>query len=310
MSRTLKGLALTGVIIVLLWLEHLFGRGVLTERAPFFLRDGCPALLLENGFFLVIALIAVAGLVLKEYRGMAAGLGIETGERFMFLTGSLLLLYLWGSTVCRYGGAVTCPLFLHDAEFGAIIILCIAVMLRLSWRSVRGCVGGSTAATAASVFGIIYIVLPFSFLVATRLRWGAGALFMVLAVCKLTDVGAYYFGKLIGGARMAPAVSPNKTWTGLLGGVLTAVGGALVIRPWAPVLPGPAAAVLFGLSVALVAVLGDLAESLIKREAGLKDSGRVLEGYGGLLDMVDDLLFVAPWAYLFLAGASVVASWG
>jgi phosphatidate cytidylyltransferase len=119
-----------------------------------------------------------------------------------------------------------------------------------------------------------------------------GAIICVVAC----DVGALGIGRWIGRHPMAPRVSPNKTWEGAIGGAACSVlAGVLIVRfmhPWTV----PKAALL-GLVVAVVSPLGDLCESLIKRELGLKDIGRMLPGHGGLLDRVDGLLFVLPATY-------------
>ncbi len=305
LSRTAKGLGLAGLIIFLLWLEHRLGRGALAEWIPArFLRDGCFALLLENGLLLVVALVLITSPVLREYAAMAAALGAGICVRFTTVAGALLLLYLWAGMVCRYADADTCLFFLHNSGLGAIMFLCMAPMVLLAWKSLKGRLGGGMLSVAAGALALLYAVLPFSFLLALRLRWGVGRLFMVLAVCKLTDVGGYYFGRLIGGPKMAPSVSPNKTWAGVFGGAVLAVAGAMVLQRWTVDFMGLWGGALFGLTMAGVAITGDLAESFMKREAGVKDSGRIIEGYGVVLDMVDDVLFVAPCAYLFLAAAA------
>ncbi len=303
LSRTLKGLALAGLILTLLWMDHIAGTGPAPGRG-----SGVMGAFFANGIVMVPVLMLVSAIALKEYRDLAAGAGVEVSARFMTTVGVLLLFLLWAGSICRYRGPEQCPLFLRRSGLNAIMVLCIVPMAQLGWRSVRGRINGSTVAVAASLLGLVYIILPLSFLVALRVRWGVGVLFIVLLVCKLTDVGAYYFGKMIGGPRMAPAVSPNKTWAGVFGGVFVAVPaavvGALGLGRWSSVdFIGPPAAAVFGLTVAGVAMLGDLAESLVKRDAGVKDSAHMIGGYGGVLDMIDDVLFVAPCAYLFLAVA-------
>jgi phosphatidate cytidylyltransferase len=153
------------------------------------------------------------------------------------------------------------------------------------------------AARHRSLFtGFLYVTLPALALVA--LEW-AHLLFVLWAmlVTWATDIFAYFTGRALGGPKLAPRVSPNKTWSGLLGGVAGAgiVGGAFAA--WAGlglpfVLAGPAMAVL--------AQLGDLYESALKRRFGLKDSSRLIPGHGGVLDRLDGLLPVALGAFLLL----------
>jgi len=123
----------------------------------------------------------------------------------------------------------------------------------------------------------------------------------LLLVVWATDIGGYIFGRWIGGPKLAPRLSPKKTWAGLIGGAgLAAVAGAAAIavlhRTGAAVLAVPAAAAL-----ALLAQAGDLAESAVKRHYGVKDSGNLIPGHGGVLDRIDGLLAAAPVFALFTA---------
>jgi phosphatidate cytidylyltransferase len=138
--------------------------------------------------------------------------------------------------------------------------------------------------------GVLYLAAPCAVLVWLRSdpRFGAGVVLWLLAVVATTDTAAYAAGRTIGGARLAPAISPGKTWAGLAGGV----GGAALVGAAAGVPLGwPAGlAGLLGAGLALIAQAGDLFESWLKRRAGVKDSGTLLPGHGGILDRVDGLL--------------------
>jgi phosphatidate cytidylyltransferase len=122
---------------------------------------------------------------------------------------------------------------------------------------------------------------------------GRSMVFWLLAVVWATDSGAYAVGRWLGGPRLAPRISPNKTWAGLLGGMASA---ALVGGLMAGVLgaAGLAVAALVGGGLAVVAQAGDLGESLVKRRFGVKDTGALIPGHGGLLDRVDGLLAATP----------------
>jgi phosphatidate cytidylyltransferase len=126
---------------------------------------------------------------------------------------------------------------------------------------------------------------------------------LLVVVTKFTDIGAYLTGSTIGRHKMIPRISPKKTWEGTVGGIAFAVVGAFLCR-W--VMPDEMAAltnlhaVVIGLLLGVAAVIGDLAESLIKREAGVKDSSTILPGHGGCLDMIDSLLFTAPLLYVYM----------
>ena len=146
--------------------------------------------------------------------------------------------------------------------------------------------------------GVIYCGLPVLALVFLR-RQDEGLLFAfwALALVWATDIGAFFAGRTIGGPKLAPKLSPNKTWAGLIGGVAAATALALILQaryglPWRMTLGTPLLAVL--------AQGGDLYESWLKRQAGVKDSGNILPGHGGVLDRLDGVVPVAPMA-AFLA---------
>jgi phosphatidate cytidylyltransferase len=138
---------------------------------------------------------------------------------------------------------------------------------------------------------------------------GLLALLSLIVTVKTSDVGQYAVGRLFGRHKLAPLVSPGKTWEGALGGVAFAVAAAWAVFRWgAPALVesralrmDPLAVVSFGVAVAIAGIVGDLAESMIKRDAGVKDSSSWLPGFGGVLDLLDSLLGAAPVAYLFWA---------
>jgi phosphatidate cytidylyltransferase len=124
-----------------------------------------------------------------------------------------------------------------------------------------------------------------------------------ILVTKFSDTGAYAIGSLIGKHKMIPRISPAKTWEGFGGAILVATGASLAFAHlFADKMPGmtPLHAVILGVILSSTAVVGDLIESLFKREAGVKDSGNFFPGIGGILDLLDSLLFNAPIMYLYL----------
>lgn len=166
--------------------------------------------------------------------------------------------------------------------------------------------GQTTRRLAATALGLVYLGLPAALLIHLRMQFGLSALLTMLAVVKLGDVGAYTIGRLIGRRKLVPKISPGKTIEGAVGHLAFAAGGAylcLTALPAAVASWGIAAApigraLLVGLVLGAAGMLGDLAESLLKRDAGLKDSSRWLPGFGGVLDMIDSLLLAAPIAWL------------
>ena len=138
-----------------------------------------------------------------------------------------------------------------------------------------------------------------------QLRWSQGelsglALAVTICVPKLGDVGAYLMGRAFGRHKMTPLLSPKKTWQGFAGGMIAAISTAIAFGSFEPRLFafGLPHAIAFGVLVGLAGVLGDLAESLVKRECGKKDASQTVPGFGGILDVIDSVLFAAPVAYL------------
>jgi phosphatidate cytidylyltransferase len=164
--------------------------------------------------------------------------------------------------------------------------------------------GGHLINLSGAVFAIVYVGLLGSFLVMLRIAYGVTALASMIVVAKLCDVGAYTVGRLIGRHKMAPSLSPGKTIEGAVGGIAFAILGAwlsvAVLFPLATGEPSQTTwvgVVVYGLAVGLAGMLGDLAESLIKRDVMRKDSGTNVPGFGGFLDIYDSLLLAAPVAF-------------
>lgn len=164
--------------------------------------------------------------------------------------------------------------------------------------------GGHLINLTGAVFAIVYVGLLGSFLVMLRIAYGVPALVSMIVVAKLCDVGAYTVGRLIGRHKMAPSLSPGKTIEGAVGGIAFAILGAwlsvAVLFPLATGSPSQTTwvgVVIYGLAVGLAGMLGDLAESLIKRDVMRKDSGTNVPGFGGFLDIYDSLLLAAPVAF-------------
>lgn len=141
-------------------------------------------------------------------------------------------------------------------------------------------------------FGIVYVAFPALALLFLRGQHdGLLLASWTLATVWVTDIGAYFAGRGIGGPKLAPAISPNKTWAGLIGGVASALGLGLLLWHFAGLRLQLA---LASPILAVIAQIGDLYESWLKRQAGVKDSGTILPGHGGVLDRLDGLVPVAP----------------
>ncbi|PKN53858.1 MAG: phosphatidate cytidylyltransferase [Deltaproteobacteria bacterium HGW-Deltaproteobacteria-14] len=153
-----------------------------------------------------------------------------------------------------------------------------------------------TAALRVAILwgSLVYIVVPFSFGLRIAVLPERMVIILLLAVVWAGDTGAYFVGRAIGRHKLYPLVSPKKTIEGAVGGLAASVGVAVLIAElWLPQLGAPHAVVI-GLLGGTAAQLGDLAESLVKRACGVKDSGRLLPGHGGMLDRVDGVIFAFP----------------
>jgi phosphatidate cytidylyltransferase len=257
---------------------------------------------------------AVALVTLAEYFDVAAGHGIEP-FRFLgyLLTVTLFAIGFWAGSASMVSAVAIFSALLFLFAFAPWILLCAA----MPRRELRGALPGA----AASYFGIVYV--DFSLLTLVFLRMMPGGWFFVLftlVVIWAGDSFAYYVGRAFGRLPLAPRISPKKTWEGtaaslagslLLALALTHFAGPIAAGLYqAHLLPEPVAFAVpprwmvsaVALCLNLAGQLGDLVESLMKRGAGIKDSGTLLPGHGGLLDRIDALLFAAPVALLLFAG--------
>jgi phosphatidate cytidylyltransferase len=198
------------------------------------------------------------------------------------------------------GGAAmwACQYWWNDQAVLASLILTVIVIL--AWR-LPGGTDGYLRDVMAGVFALAYIPLMAVFMVA-MLAPADGArrvlAFVILTICS--DIGGYFAGSLLGRHPMARIISPNKTWEGLAGSVIACLVAGAIVLP--ELLHGHAwQGVVTGAAAVTAAILGDLAESAIKRDLKIKDMGSVLPGHGGVLDRIDSLLITAPVIWLVLA---------
>jgi phosphatidate cytidylyltransferase len=210
----------------------------------------------------------------------------------------------------HYRAVFTVPLSLLAVVFLAIFAASI-------WT--RGVSGRPLAAVAVTVLGVIYTGAMISFGYGIRHHGyavgaaaGTALLGLPMVLTWASDTGAYFVGRAMGRRKLIPSVSPGKTVEGAVGGLLATVlvtwlYVAFVLGPVAQLGMGPANVVLFGIAISVAAQVGDLAESLLKREAGVKDSSRLIPGHGGVLDRLDSMFFVMPVAYLLLGAMLVPA---
>lgn len=177
--------------------------------------------------------------------------------------------------------------------FGATILAVVA------WRAVLG-IGRAAKDVTAGVFVAAYV--PFLAAFSTLMLGdplGAQRITTFVLVTVCSDIGGYAVGVVAGKHPMAPSVSPKKSWEGFAGSVASCLLAGMITVPW--LLGGPVwAGALLGLACVLMATLGDLTESMLKRDLGIKDLGDILPGHGGLMDRMDSLLVTAPVAWIIL----------
>jgi phosphatidate cytidylyltransferase len=181
-----------------------------------------------------------------------------------------------------------------------LVALTLTVLAILLWRLPEN-PDGYVRDVTAGVFVTMYVPLLAGF-AALMLREddGADRVVVFIAVTVLSDIGGYVAGVLFGRHPMAPTISPKKSWEGFAGSALfTAVGGALLVTLLVDGLWWEG--VVIGLAAMVAATLGDLCESMIKRDLGIKDMGSLLPGHGGMMDRLDSLLLAAPVTYLLLS---------
>lgn len=200
--------------------------------------------------------------------------------------------------------AVTVPYFVSGAAVPGTLVA-LAAVLGGTFRLLGEAPRRSTAAVMPEVLllagALLYVPGMLVFLDRILVVGGVATAFAVVLVSKTSDICGYVVGTLLGRKRIAPAVSPKKTWEGTIAGVLGSAGVAALLSP--ELVGPPAFSALVGALIGLASFLGDLAESGFKRWAGAKDSGALLPEFGGALDMLDGVLVAAPVAVVCLYGA-------
>jgi phosphatidate cytidylyltransferase len=238
-----------------------------------------------TAFCLLVALLAIPAQI--ELSRLAAAKGLR-----IFLPVSIMASILF-ATARYWPQLVEFPLETYLLLLSAFALLALPLYQYVSY--------GTTAVLAncgANYFSIAYLGLLSSFCVTIRIEFGLWHLLMFVFVVKSADIGAYAIGTLFGRHKFSPKISPGKSWEGMGGAMaaaaLVAIGFALNcgIMPWW-------SAMIFGLCFAFVGQMGDLVESMMKRDAEQKDSGQKVPGFGGVLDIIDSPLVAAPFAYLF-----------
>jgi phosphatidate cytidylyltransferase len=291
--RLISAAVILSVLLTLVWLDY---RQL----------GGAPA-----GAFLLPVLLLAIGLATGETLELLAAKNYRLVAPVLFAGNVALPLAAALPLVSQLLGRKL-PAVNPLGDFGwPLVVLAIATVAVLIGEMQRFSQPGTAIVHAAlGVFTLVYVGLLGSFLALLRLfhdnAWGLAALFSVLLIVKMGDVGAYAFGRNLGRTKLTPVLSPGKTWEGAIGGVATAcLVSWLFFHFAAPLIvtsgyrePHWAAALAYGLILAVAGLVGDLAESLLKRDMQRKDSSSWLPGLGGVLDIIDAVLVAAPVGWL------------
>lgn len=248
---------------------------------------------------IVLCVISVFGLM--EFCDMSEKRGVMCFRRYAVVSGCVFVIVNWfGYTGRLLGELPQGPLLLTMASSGLIIVGLF--VRRLFWEDMRH----GFAAIGSTVLGLVYVPWLLVFLMGVYFHsatFGSWWLLYFILVTKSSDMGAYAIGSMMGKHKMIPRISPGKTWEGFGGAIAVSTGVSLVFAHFAQdKLIGITVvhAVILGIVLSVGAVVGDLIESLFKRESGMKDSGAYFPGIGGVLDLVDSLLFNAPIMFAYL----------
>ncbi|HYE30018.1 MAG TPA: phosphatidate cytidylyltransferase [Methylomirabilota bacterium] len=255
-----------------------------------------------SDYLFLIIMLVLAGIGLHEFYEMVRKRGLVCFKGWGIFGGLLLMsaTFLW------IGGVLSVdlpPAKANDFETSFLILFVLGLCIRqfVSRNNTEGLMAIST-----TLFGLMYVPWLLNFVQKINFFPGVDGRYYVLyfiLVTKFSDLGAYVTGSLFGKHKMIPRISPGKTWEGFAGAIVisTLISVAFVQLAGERLKGmGMIDAIILGVVLSAAAVVGDLIESLFKREAGVKDSGQLFPGIGGILDLMDSLLFNAPLMYLYL----------
>lgn len=233
-------------------------------------------------FFTLLA-ASVIGVALWEFYHIAKGKGFKPLSG-LGIVGSIAYLYSV-QLVVEYPAFFLLPYF---------ILFLIMALGFLSYFFVGE---RPLSNLATTFFGLVYLTVPLGLLITINFDFGRSYLVYLILITKLTDTGAYFFGKKFGRVKLAPYISPNKTWEGAVGGFVVGITASLILSP----LVGFSfnTGLFLGTLLSLASIFGDLTESLLKRDLGVNNSSH-LPGLGGFLDIVDSMVFTTPLMFFYL----------
>ncbi len=303
-QRITFGAFMIAALIGLIWADDYFAQQLAEERSPTLLIN--VALLLHEGLLLTLVVAVLAVFAVREMSRLLRGAGHQAAA-------------VWAAIACL--GLIFIPWFVRNnisKEVSADITTDYTYTLNWLIAMVVGTflvvgarrrTAGAAGAIGSTLLIILYIGVLSGYLVRIRMWGSAWLVLYVLFVVKICDIGAYFTGMAIGRNKLIEWLSPKKTWEGLLGGVvasaLLAIGLAKLAAAYGPLSlrttwPGTKQAAIFGVLMAVIGQMGDLVESLFKRDAQAKDSGAVVPSFGGVMDIIDSPLLTAPIAFWML----------
>jgi phosphatidate cytidylyltransferase len=293
-NRLTYGPMMLGGLFLLLVLDHYIQKWT---RNPARHQPGVA------GVGLVVLLLVISPIAVAELATLFTAEAVRPYRRMSAIAAGLLIIHAFCTQFAWFR-----PLAASSLMFIVVFVMLAAALTR-AWDKETA---GAIHRMAGTVLSTMYLGGLGWFLIALRVKHGGhhhyngstGIVLMILLVVKFTDIGAYFGGRATGKHKLIPWLSPGKTWEGLLWGLATAgLVGALCtffIRstdynfPWWK-------GAIFGAVIGGIGQLGDLLESMMKRDAEVKDSGRLVPGFGGILDIIDSPLLAAPFAYLLFS---------
>lgn len=258
---------------------------------------------LSDYLFLVI-MLTLAGLGLHEFYWLVRKRDLVCFVAWGIIGGLLLMASTFVYLAGHFGFSIQ-PSRANDFETSFLILFVLGLCLR-QFFSRSNVAGFAIERISTTLFGLMYVPWLLNFIQKINFFPGVNGKYYILyfiLVTKFSDIGAYAVGSMIGKHPMIPKVSPGKTWEGFFGAVVVSTGVSVAFAHlFREHLVGMTMthAIILGVILSSAAVVGDLIESIFKREAGVKDSGRFFPGIGGILDLLDSLLFNAPLMYLYL----------
>ncbi len=250
--------------------------------------------------FKLIALLCICAVGMWEFYGILEKAGIGHYKFTGLACGCLLIAVTWFGL--QFGS--------HEDAFALVLLMPALILAVVLIRQIFEKTDVKPLETIGStLLGVFFVAFFLNFIGILLVGWGDSEgrflLIYMVVVVKSTDIGAYFTGCAIGRHKLIPRISPAKTWEGCAGGLLTAVAASLIFLSLASWNIGGMPVrwtdgVVLAFLLAMAGIMGDLAESMVKRAGGIKDSGQWILGMGGLLDVIDSILFAAPILFVYV----------